>query len=193
MAHAVPGATQAFSAGFAENIVGLPRPHLRIVIVVNNQAAIIDASAGTMQSWQVAWPSLTALVGGLRVEAGRALPALTTANSRRVAGLYQGIKAKYMATMINVTGSSYYTQALHYYLFSPDGRVYRAYDRLPVPGGDPARFDFDAAKARDPGNSGTYAVDGGNLVIHLGGSEPLVAGLPKDGTLTISGVLYKRQ
>jgi hypothetical protein len=192
---AVPGATLALSASFAENIVGLPKPHMRMVVVAGKQAAIVDASAGTMQSWQQAVPYLNAMAAGLRVEAGRAPPPLAQAAGRAVAGLYQGFKAKYMATMVNVTGSGYYTQALHYYLFSPGGRVYRAYDKLEVPGGDPARFDFDAAQRRDPDNSGTYTVDGGKLLIQFGGasSEKIVAPVPKGGTLTIYAVPYKRQ
>ena len=35
-----------------------------------------------------------------------------------------------------------YILAAYYYLLSPDGRVYRAYDELSVPGNDPARFDY---------------------------------------------------
>ena len=192
---AVPGATLALSASFAENIVGLPKPHMRMVVVAGSQAAIVDASAGTLQSWQQALPYLNAMAGSLRVEAGRAPPPLTQAAGRSIAGLYRGFKAKYMATMVNVTGSGYMTQALHYYLFSPGGRVYRAYDKLEVPGGDPARFDFDAAQRRDPDNSGSYTVDGGNLVIQLGGASPekIVAPVPKGGTLTIYAVPYKRK
>ena len=192
---AVPGATLVLSASFAENIVGLPKPHMRMVVVAGNQAAIVDASAGTLQSWQQALPYLNAMAASLRVEAGRAPPPLTQAAGRGIAGLYMGFKAKYMATMVNVTGSGYYTQALHYYLFSPNGRVYRAYDNLPLPGGNAAQFDFDAAQRRDPDNSGTYTVDGGNLVIQLGGasSEKIVAPVPKGGTLTIYAVPYKRQ
>lgn len=192
---AVPGATLVLSASFAENIVGLPKPHMRMVVVAGNQAAIVDASAGTVQSWQQALPYLNAMAASLRVEAGRAPPPLTQAAGRGIAGLYMGFKAKYMATMVNVTGSGYYTQALHYYLFSPSGRVYRAYDNLPVPGGNPAQFDFDAAQRRDPDNSGRYTVDGGNLVIQIGSASPetIIAPVPKDGTLTLYSVPYKRQ
>jgi hypothetical protein len=192
---AVPGATLVLSASFAENIVGLPKPHMRMVVVAGNQAAIVDASAGTVQSWQQALPYLNAMAASLRVEAGRAPPPLTQAAGRGIAGLYMGFKAKYMATMVNVTGSGYYTQALHYYLFSPSGRVYRAYDSLPVPGGNPAQFDFDAAQRRDPDNSGRYTVDGGNLVIQIGSASPetIIAPVPKDGTLTLYSVPYKRQ
>ena len=192
---AVPGATLVLSASFSENIVGLPKPHMRMVVVAGNQAAIVDASAGTLQSWQQALPYLNAMAVSLRVEAGRAPPPLTQAAGRGIAGLYMGFKAKYMATMVNVTGSGYYAQALHYYLFSPSGRVVRAYDSLPVPGGDPARFDFDAAQRRDPDNSGTYTVDGGNLAIRIGGATPetIVTPVPKAGTLSIYAVPYKRQ
>ena len=69
-----------------------------------SQAAIVDASAGTGQSWQAAMPFLTALGDSLRVEAEAAhAPApLTTAAGRAVAGLYMGMRQKYT---VNTIGS----------------------------------------------------------------------------------------
>jgi hypothetical protein len=188
----VPGAQFALAAQFVDSPVGLPKPHMRMLIVAGGQAAIVDASAGTAQSWQSAIPALNAMAATLRVEAARAPPPLGHAAGAAVAGLYQGMKQKYMASMNNIIGHGYYTTALHYYLFSADGRVYCAYDKLEVPGG---RFDFDAAEQRDPTNSGHYTVDGGKLIIQMGGPAPqtIVAGLPRDGTVTINTVLYKRQ
>ncbi len=191
----VPGAQLVLAASFVENIVGLPKPHMRMVIVAGSQAAIVDASAGTAQSWQMAIPRLNAMASTLRVEAGRALPPLNPVEGRSIAGLYMGMKQKYMATMINVIGSGYYTNALHFYLFSADGRVYRAYDKLEVPGGDIARFDFDTAAQHDPGNSGRFTVDAGTIHIQMDGDqrETIVAPLPSNGLLTINTVVYKRQ
>jgi hypothetical protein len=191
----IPGAQLVLLASFVENIVGLPKPHMRMVIVAGGRAAIVDASAGTAQSWQMAIPRLDAMAATLHVEAGRALPALTPTDAHSIAGLYMGMKQKYMATMINVIGSGYYTNALHFYLFSTDGRVYRAYDRLEVPGGDSGRFDFDTAARTDPGNSGRYTVDAGRIHIQMDGDQPetIVAPLPLNGALMINGVPYKRQ
>ena len=192
---AIPGADLAVSARFDENIVGLPRPHLRMLIVVGNEAAIVDASAGTMQSWQRAVPALNQMAGTLRIEAARAPAPLTAKAGASVAGLYQGMKAKYMATMVNVIGSGYYQTALHYYLFSADGRVYRAYDKLELPGGSIGRFDFDAAERTDPVNSGRYTIDGGKMIITLNRDNPekIVADAPRDGVVNINTVAYKRQ
>jgi len=191
----VPGAQLGLTASFVENIVGLPKPHMRMVIVVGQRAAIVDASAGTLQSWQQAVPALNAMAATLRVEAERAPATLTPAAGLSVAGLYMGMKPKYMATLVNVIGSGYYANALHYYLFSADGRVYRAYDKLDVPGGDISRFDFTAAARNDPGNSGHYTVDNGKLLIQMEdpAAETIVAAAPKDGLVTINTVLYKRQ
>jgi hypothetical protein len=188
----LPGADLVLTASFSENRVGLPRPHLRMLIVAGNEAAIVDASAGTVQSWQQAVPALNQMAGSMRIEQARAPAPLTAAAGRGIAGLYMGIKPKYMATMVNVIGSGYYQNALHYYLFSPDGRVYRAYDQLEAPGG---RFDFDAAERRDATNSGRYTVDSGKLVITMKGDdrERIVADVPKDGTLVINTIPYKRQ
>lgn len=192
---AIPGADLAISARFDENIVGLPRPHLRMLIVAGNEAAIVDASAGTMQSWQQAVPALNAMAGTIRIEAAKAPAPLSPKAGAAVAGLYMGMKAKYMATMVNVIGSGYYQTALHFYLFSADGRVYRAYDKLEVPGGSIARFDFDAAERSDPMNSGRYTIDGGKLVIRMNRDQPetIVADAPKGGVVNINTVAYKRQ
>jgi len=192
----VPGADLAISANFVEVIVGLPKPHNRMVIVVGDRAAIVDASAGTAQSWQRAIPFLNAMAGTLRVEAARAPAALTPEAGRAVAGLYQGMKPKYNATMMNVTGFASTTPALHFYLFSADGRVYRAYDAINLPGGNIALFDFGGAERRDPDNSGRYTVDEGKLHLQMGsdGMEAIVAPVPdREGLVTINATLYKRQ
>jgi hypothetical protein len=97
--------------------------------------------------------------------------------------------------MQNVTGYASYQNALHFYLFSADGRVYRAYDQLQVPGGAIPRFDFDAAERRDPMNSGRYTVDNGKLVIRMRGSPPetIATAAPRGGKVTINTVTYERQ
>jgi len=106
-----------------------------------------------------------------------------------------GMKPKYTATMQNVTGYASYQNALHFYLFSADGRVYRAYDQLQVPGGAISRFDFDAAERRDPMNSGRYTVDNGKLLIRMRGNPPetIAAAAPRDGKVTINTITYERQ
>src|SRR3954465_4908214 len=112
-----------------------------------------------------------------------------------VAGLYMGMKPKYSASMQNVVGYASYQNALHFYLFSADGRVYRAYDRLEVPRGAISRFDFDAAERRDPMNSGRYTVDNGKLIIKMHGSpqETIAADAPRGGKVTINTITYERQ
>jgi hypothetical protein len=192
---AVPGAEHAYVVSFAENIVGLPRPHTRMLIVAGNEAAIVDASAGTAQSWQMVMPDLNQMAATLHVEASRAPATLTASAGRSVAGLYQGIKPKYMATMYNVIGSGYYQNALHFYLLAPDGRFYRAYDRLDVPGGAIANFDFDAAERNDPENFGHYTIDNGKLILATEGRNPqtIVSHTPADRTLVIESVTYQKK
>jgi len=188
---AVPGADYAIAATFNETRVGLARPHNRMLIVKGNEAALVDASAGTVQGWQQAVPRLNQMAATLRVEGAPQAAPLSIEAGNSVAGLYQGMKAKYVATMMNVTGHASYQTALHFYVFSANGRVYRAYDQLDAPGG---RFDFDAAERRDPQNSGRYTVDKGKLVVKMkGDNEPIVTDLPKGGVLTIYDVAYKKQ
>ena len=191
----IPGAQLALVATFAENLVGIPKPHLRMLIVAGREAAILDASSSRVQSWQQALPAVNAVISSMRVQAQAAPPPLSRAAGSAVAGLYMGTKQKYTATMMNVTGYASYTTALHFYLFSADGHVYRAYDQLSVPGGDISRFDFDTAARTNPINSGTYTVDGDKLIIHMLGSTPeaITADVPRDGMVKIGSVLYKRQ
>lgn len=188
---AVPGADYAVSATFNESRVGLARPHNRMLIVKGNEAALVDASAGTVQGWQQAVPRLNQMAASFKVEGAPAAAPLSIAAGNAVAGLYRGMKPKYTATMMNVTGYASYQTALHFYVFSANGRVYRAYDQLDAPGG---RFDFDAAERRDPQNSGRYTVDKGKLVIKIkGDNEPIVTDVPKGGALTIYDVGYAKQ
>jgi hypothetical protein len=189
---AMPGADYVVTASFNENRVGIARPHLRMLIVAGKEAAIVDATAATPQGWQAAVPALNKMMGSMRVQAEAAPTPLTAQAANGVAGLYQGVKPKYMATMVNVTGSGYYTQALHFYLFSPDGQVYRAYDQLETPGG---RFDFAGAARRDPVNIGRYTVEGAKLVIRINKANPekIVTDLPRDGKLVIYSIPYERK
>jgi hypothetical protein len=188
---AVPGADVAIAATFNENRVGMARPHNRMLVVKGNEAAIVDAWAGTAQGWQMAMPRLSQMAGTLRVEGAPAAAPLSIEAGNRVAGLYQGMKAKYTATMQNITGYGSYQTALHFYVFSANGRVFRAYDQLAAPGG---QFDFDAAERRDPQNSGRYTVDKGKLIIKMrGDNEPIVTDPPKDGVLVIYQVAYSKK
>lgn len=189
----VPGAELAIAASFSDMRVGMANPHVRMLIVSHGMAAIVDASAAP-QSWPQAAAALNAMAQTLRVDSTRAPPPLTAGAGRASAGLYQGVKAKYMAPKLLGMPSSYQT-ALHFYVLSANGRVYRAYDQAPVSASNISSFDFDAAESRDPGNSGRYIVDGDRLLIQMGGPAPetITAPVPQDGKLTINGVLYVRK
>ncbi len=191
----VQGADRVVTAVFTENRVGLPRPHNRMLIIAGNEAAVVDASAATMESWGTIVPALQQMVTTFRVSTARAPAPLSRAAGLGMAGLYQGMKQKYMATSVNITGAGYYQNALHYYLFSPDGRFYRAYDRLDVPGGMVSQFDFDAAERNDPMNSGRYTIDGGKLILKTAGSDPrtIVTDAPADGIVKIESVVYTKK
>src|SRR5437763_762952 len=53
----VTGADLIVTARFAENIVGIPRQRLRMLIVSGSFAALIDSSANNMATWQRALPA----------------------------------------------------------------------------------------------------------------------------------------
>lgn len=195
---AIPGADAVYTAQFADSPVGLPKPHMRMLVVVGQQAAIVDASAGTVQSWQRAIPALNKFAATLRVAAGPDLPSVTEGPGpagAAIAGLYMGTKPKYVVDLNRPVGYGHHVPALHYYLFAADGHVYRAYDMLNVPGGDPKRFDFEAARRSDPVNSGRYAVKNGAMTIRLGEqlAEVITVPVPSGGRVTIETVQYVRQ
>jgi hypothetical protein len=194
----IPGARMVLRARFNEVVVGLPRERLRMVVVGDNAIAIVDAQAISPTSWQRVLQPLNIFASSLRVVAGIPEPAYGTPPpdvGHAVAGLYMGFARKYM-TDLQHPGYGYYTNALLYYLFSADGRVYRHYDELRVPGNDPARFDFAGAQRADPVNSGVYAVHGDSLYMRLGTPdrpEKIATLLPSGGSIQIGTVSYKRQ
>ena len=194
----IPGARTVLRARFNEIVVGLPRERLRMVVVTDNAIAIVDAQAISLTSWQRVLQSLNTFASSLRVVAGTPEPAYGApppAVGRAIAGLYMGFARKYM-TDLQHPGYGYYTNALLYYLFSADGRVYRHYDELKVPGNDPSRFDFSEAQRADPVNSGVYAVQSDSIYVKLGTPdrpERIALRLPSGNSLTIGTVSYKRQ
>jgi hypothetical protein len=190
----IPGAQAVIYANFSENIVGLLKPHARIVIVAGGAAAIVDASANKGSLWPRLVPELNALMHTMRVDTASAPPLVTDGpgpGGRTIAGLYRGTKSKFMTGL--TFQPSYFIPALHFYLFSTTGRVYRAYDQIPGLRGDVTRFDFDAAQRSDPENSGRYTIKNGKLYIQMGG-EPMISTAAPDGnTVTIQSVTYVRQ
>ena len=99
---------------------------------------------------------------------------------------------RYMADLQRGSAYGRTVTALHFYLFSADGWVYRFYD---VPSGDLTRFDFGRAAQEDPENTGRYGVDGGNLRLFMGGPQPqtLTGQLSRAGRLEVEGVVYQKQ
>jgi hypothetical protein len=187
-------------AQFAEAVGGLPRPRMRILIVSGGAAAIVDAQAISLQAWNAALPSFQSLMATLRVDTGSSTAAgapAPTAASRALAGLYVGEKPKFVSAIGPGfgAGSGGFVKALHMYLFSENGRVYRAYDGMQLPGGDIGRFNFDEAEAADPVNSGRYTIEGGQVILRMGErrEETIVVPMPRSGRLTIGTVEYQRR
>lgn len=195
----LPGADYVLRARFNEVIAGLPRERLRMAVVSGGAVAIVDAQANSLTSWQHVLPQLNAFASTLRVMAGAPEPdyaAPVGAAGRAVAGLYMGFAKKYMTDLQRGPAYGYYANAVQYYLFSADGRVYRHYDELKVPGNDPARFDFAAAERADPVNSGRYTIKGDSIFVRLGLAERperFALRLPRGGSLSIGAVSYARQ
>lgn len=198
----IAGADVAQVAQFVETspFGGLPRPRMRVLIVSSGAAAIVDAQAISLQAWSAALPAFQSLMGTLHVDtgagAGRSATPATPA-SRALTGLYVGVKPKFISAIGPGVGagSGGFVNALHMYLFSDNGRVYRAYDGMQAPGGDITRFDFDDAEVADPVNSGQYTIEGGQVILRMGErhDEMIVLPMPRDARLTIGTVEYQRR
>jgi hypothetical protein len=179
----------------------VPHERLRILVVAGGAAAIVDASAVSAYAWQRAGPALRATLASLRVVAGTPEPVIadepgaSSSGDAQLVGLFVGIKQRYTVNLMGPVGSGSWMPSTHYYLFSPGGRVYRTYEAPSAPGGDLRRFDYDAAQRYDPDNSGRYTVQGGKLVMRMGGSQPetITASLPKGDRLLINSIIYNRE
>lgn len=195
----VRGASMVLRARFVEPVAGMPHERLRMAVVSGSAVAIVDAQASSMASWQRVLPALNAFAATMRVVAGTPEPtygAPPGQAGRAIAGLYMAFASKYVADLVRGSAYGRYVSALHYYLFSADGRVYRAYDELKVPGNDPGRFDFAAAQRADPVNSGRYTVRGDSLYVRLGTPEQpetFAARLPRGNAIQIGSLSYRRQ
>jgi hypothetical protein len=185
-------------ARFVENIVGLPKPHVRVLIVAGNAAAIVDMSANSPATWQRAAPVMTAALTSMRVVAGAAAPqvsAESTPANRAQAGVYMGIKQKFQVNLWGGVGSGTFTPAPHFFIFSADGRVCRTFDPLKLPANGPGGFDLAAAAREDQENTGWFSVRGNQLIIQFGGpgAEVIQSAVSPAGGFTASGVAYLRQ
>jgi hypothetical protein len=190
----MPGADTTIVWSFVEDIAGLRRPHLRVAILSRGAVAVVDLSANSDYSWQQAWPAMQATLASMRVVASPvvAVPNASPA-TRAFSGLFVGTKPRYVVNLNRAVGSGDWVTAMHYYLFSGDGRVYRGYDQPQAPGGDFRQFDFEAARRADPDNSGTCAVEGNQLIMQLGPQqlERITTTLARD-RLVINTVTYRR-
>ena len=189
----IPGADVVLRAVFREFVGGQYRERLRMVVLVGSAIAIVDATASSMASWQRILPQVSAFSESLQIVSGAAAPGLVAPPSdagRAVSGIYLGFANKYDA----IRRQSVY--AAFYFLLSADGRVFRAYDDISVPGNDPARFDFAGAQRADPVNSGRYIVQGESISMRFGSAqqpEVLVARMAPGNALVIGNVRYERQ
>jgi len=193
----VPGAQAAFLVSFFENRVGLPRPHVRLVVAAGNAAAIVDVSANSPATLQRVAPAMNAMIKSVRVVAGVAAPPMTSGSTpanRAQAGIYMGYKQKFQVNLWGGVGSGTFTPAPHFYLFSPDGRVYRTFDILKVPQNGVSGFDFATASRTDPENSGQFVLQGNQLIMQFGGANPETIRAPVSaGSFTAYSVTYARQ
>jgi hypothetical protein len=121
-------------------------------------------------------------------------PDASSSDIASVAGLYLATTRQLRFNPFGGSGSASWEVATEFYLLSPDGRVFRGRDLPNAPGGDVGRFDYDAARREAPGNYGTYAVRGPEVVMEFGAApaETIAATRPEPDVLDIRGTRFKR-
>lgn len=198
----IPGADAAFTAKFIEDYYGVARYHFRLAILASGAVAVLDYSAQGEESFQRHFGGVAQMLKTLSVTTGQVAKVpgpQQTAAAKRLAGLYLGSAMRFVSSPVlgASPGSGSWMASTRFYLLSADGKVYRGYGVPKAPGGDINRFDFEKARAEDPGNSGVFTVEGSRVVLRFGGGvgpEEQSSPLPKaDGSLEINGTSYKRQ
>jgi hypothetical protein len=186
-----PGSDYVMTVMFFENNVGIAKPHLRWIIVAGGMAAIVDTTASDDATMRRAQPLFDAWYASVRVESA---PAPAPRITQVPAPAARGVAGLYMALVNYPRAFTVSNLAAYYYLFSADGHVYRKYDDLNVPGGDPSRFDFDGAERADPVNSGRYSLEGNVLRIQMGAQRSeVITATPRGGNMRIGSTEFERQ
>jgi len=208
---AVAGATQALLVQFTEEYFGgTPREHIRAAILASQAVAIIDISVQDASSLQRYSDQFGRFLGSIRIVGAAPSPAPAPAQALTqapppaqsrpafgvpaqgsVAGLYIAAKQQFQPNPFGAVGSGTWVVGTESYLLSADGRVYRARGLPQAPGGDISRFDFGAAQRSDPANTGTYSVNGNQVIIQFPG-ETTAANRTAADTLEIYNVAFKR-
>jgi hypothetical protein len=190
----VPGAQAAVAARFSEGTSSVSKQRLRIMIVAKGMAALVDASAWDLDTWQRVEPALEATLASLHVEGGVAPPpardARQAAAYRAVAGLY---RSQPHGAEHGPRGRGGAAGTADYYLLSADGRAYRRRDLAPAEAQALGTLDLDAAERDDPRNSGRFTLRGRWLRMEFGSArdpELIVTEAPQRGRIVIDSVEY---
>ena len=193
-----PGAEEVISGQFLENTGLAERPRMRVAVLAHHAVALVDMTANSMYGWQKAWPAMQAFLTSMTVEAPTAAPVAPREPGvvrPGIAGVFAGVTTRMMSDLTR--GPGYFTRepALQYYIFSPNGQLYRTFQAPDLPGGDVTRFDYQGAARADPDNSGSYTLDGNNITIRTGGRTPeSITGKVIDAnSLLIKLITYNRE
>ena len=170
------------------------RAHARYVLRKDNYGAVVEVVWGNEAAYQRLSSNLQNFLSTLKVVSAQEFDATqSTGVGQRsqgnitalVPGLYRGTYKRYQPNLAGGIGGTFFDDTM-FYVFSDNGRVHRSLTIPAAPGNDSRGFDFDAALQRDPGNTGTYAVRGDEVLIRLGSDEITGRMLP-DGFMEIQG------
>jgi hypothetical protein len=123
----IAGARGALVVRFLENVAGTMKEHMRVVIVSNPTAAVVDMSANSAASWTAAAPAMLAslnsmqLVDGAVVAAQAAAPPASPGDAS-LGGIYMTMTSRFLARYNTSVAAPYF------YMLARDGHVYRTYE-----------------------------------------------------------------
>jgi hypothetical protein len=192
----IPGAEDAMMLSFVAEQNFYTYVHTRLAVLAQGEVAIVDVRARSAERMQANWPAVSAMLQSIRVEPGGPVVVTTptadaSSHYAALAGLYVGSRLIWQGNPFGGVGSGTWMPGTYWYLLSPDGRVHRGI-RLPsVTNGDITRFDYDAARRKDPANSGSFAVEGTRVNFVIGG-QTLVAEVTPEGNLSIGGTTFQK-
>jgi hypothetical protein len=183
----VAGARIAMVVRFLENVAGTMKQHMRVVIVSNTTAAIVDISANSAASWTAAAPAMLASLNSMQLADGTVVAAQAAApppspGDASLGGIYMTMTSRFLALYNTSVAAPYF------YMLANDGHLYRTYEPA---AGDTQAFNYVAASRTDPENSGTWVRRGNQIVMRVG-VEQIVATIQRND-FVLGGKLYAKQ
>ena len=198
----VQGAGAVPLAIFVEQRGGVNRLHVRVAIPQPGAVALVDYHARSQDAWNRYLPEVDRVFASMRVGEAPAAPASAPRPAQGMPSSSQARAGFYVMSTLKLrlipdfsggrnTGTEL-QPAYEFYLLSADGRIYRNSGWGVVTAQNIDRFDFNAARIREPDNVGSYTDEADHVTIRIQG-QTIVATIVAGGALRIGNSTYERR